>query len=206
MRYMKIAICDFELKTLDIIKAFVAKIDNLWELPFKILSYENPFDMLAYYSRYKDIDMAIKGYSVNASYYLLKPIQNQVLQYVLNKAISNVLSMHTKFFWNKSGERVDKIYFFEIKWIETYQRKTLISTVSGKYISGTTMREHMERLQNNGFVQVHSSYIVNLEYIRNITRNTITLRDGEIIPISKKRKREFLNTIEQFYNTKIISL
>lgn len=238
---MKIAICDFELKTLDIIKAFVAKIDNLWELPFKILSYENPFDMLAYYSRYKDIDiillnvemqsgydvakelrkldkkveifflgkttkMAIKGYSVNASYYLLKPIQNQVLQYVLNKAISNVLSMHTKFFWNKSGERVDKIYFFEIKWIETYQRKTLISTVSGKYISGTTMREHMERLQNNGFVQVHSSYIVNLEYIRNITRNTITLRDGEIIPISKKRKREFLNTIEQFYNTKIISL
>lgn len=115
---MKIAICDFELKTLDIIKAFVAKIDNLWELPFKILSYENPFDMLAYYSRYKDIDiillnvemqsgydvakelrkldkkveiiflgkttkMAIKGYSVNASYYLLKPIQNQVLQMYL---------------------------------------------------------------------------------------------------------------------------
>ena len=197
--------------------------------------------MLAYYSRYRDIDiillnvemksgydvakelrkldkkveiiflgkttkMAVKGYSVNASYYLLKPIQNRVLQYILNKSINNVLSMHTKFFWNKSGERVDKIYYFEIKWIETYQRKTLISTINGKYISGTTMKEHIERLHNSGFVQVHSSYIVNLEYIRNITGNTITLRDGEIIPISKKRKREFLNTIEQFYNTKIVSL
>lgn len=238
---MKIAICDFELRTLELIKNFVADTDTLGVQPFKILSYENPFDMLAYYSRYRDIDiillnvemksgydvakelrkldkkveiiflgkttkMAVKGYSVNASYYLLKPIQNQVLQYILNKSINNVLSMHTKFFWNKSGERVDKIYYFEIKWIETYQRKTLISTINGKYISGTTMKEHIERLHNSGFVQVHSSYIVNLEYIRNITGNTITLRDGEIIPISKKRKREFLNTIEQFYNTKIVSL
>ena len=65
---MKIAICDFELKTLDIIKAFVAKIDNLWELPFKILSYENPFDMLAYYSRYKDIDIILLNVEMQSGY------------------------------------------------------------------------------------------------------------------------------------------
>ena len=175
---MKIAICDFELSTLELIKNFVADTDTLGDQPFKILSYENPFDMLAYYSRYRDIDiillnvemksgydvakelrkldkkveiiflgkttkMAVKGYSVNASYYLLKPIQNQVLQYILNKSINNVLSMHTKFFWNKSGERVDKIYYFEIKWIETYQRKTLI--VSAKYCYAA----HESRLHQN---------------------------------------------------------
>ena len=53
------------------------------------------------------------------------------------------------------------------------------------------MKEHIERLHNSGFVQVHSSYIVNLEYIRNITGNTITLRDGEIIPISKRERENF---------------
>lgn len=47
---MKIAICDFELRTLELIKNFVADTDTLGDQPFKILSYENPFDMLAYYS------------------------------------------------------------------------------------------------------------------------------------------------------------
>ena len=54
--------------------------------------------------------MAVKGYSVNASY-LLKPIQNQVLQYMLNKSINNVLSMHTKFF----GIKRVKIKFIILK-------------------------------------------------------------------------------------------
>ena len=40
---MKIAICDFELRTLELIKNFVADTDTLGDQPFKILSYENPF-------------------------------------------------------------------------------------------------------------------------------------------------------------------
>lgn len=62
-------------QVLDIIKAFAAKIGNLWKLPFKILSYENPFDMLAYYSRYKDIDIILLNVEMQSGYDVAKELR-----------------------------------------------------------------------------------------------------------------------------------
>ena len=72
---MKIAICDFELRTLELIKNFVADTDTLGDQPFKILSYENPFDMLAYYSRYRDIDIILLNVEMKSGYDVAKELR-----------------------------------------------------------------------------------------------------------------------------------
>lgn len=97
----------------------------------------------------------------------------------MNTVIEEKQKEDQKFFINKTNARIDKIYYSEIKYIETFGRHTLIHTVHGVYESYITMRNHLKLLENSGFVQSHSGYIVNLNFIKSISERAVLLRDGE---------------------------
>lgn len=75
----------------------------------------------------------------------------------------------------------------EDKEIYTY---TLIHTISGDYISYKSMKEHQGKLNNN-FIRCHSSYIVNMEYIKDYQGYEINLLNNDKIWVSKNRRKEF---------------
>lgn len=51
-------------------------------------------------------------------------------------------------------------------------------------------------LNGLGFFQTHKSHLINLAYLRSYhNEGTISLTNGDTIPLSKTRKAEFLNTI-----------
>ena len=129
--------------------------------------------------------MAIKGYTVNASHYFLKPINIDRFRVILNELIGEIINENSRFILNRNKNRLDKIYYNEIKYIETCQRKTLINTIHGQYYSNITMKEHLSKLHQYGFEQVHSGYIINIEFIKNILSDMIVLRDGEKIVFCK---------------------
>ena len=142
--------------------------------------------------------MAIKGYNVNASHYFLKPINLLAFQKFLKELMQEIESENFNFILNRNGNRLDKIYYNEIKFIETYQRKTMIHAVQGSYVSNSTMKEHLARLNGYGFVQVHSAYIVNINFIKSILSDVIILRDGEHIALSKKRRKIFIEIVQNY--------
>lgn len=55
-------------------------------------------------------------------------------------------------------------------------------------------------LENYGFRQTHASYIVNLNYVTQIGDRDVELENGEQIPLSKKRKAEFIQAMECYYS------
>lgn len=59
----------------------------------------------------------------------------------------------------------------------------------------------MEReLQDKGFVRCHTSYIVNLYYVKNVKVKSleIELITGEIIPISQPKRKEFMEQLAEY--------
>ena len=48
------------------------------------------------------------------------------------------------------------------------------------------------------FCQIHRSYIVNLEYIFTYDRKQVELKNGETIPLSKYKYKEFLDAFMKY--------
>lgn len=141
---------------------------------------------------------ALKGYTIRATRYLVKPIKKTELSAVLNEVVSELQFDNDDFIVEKNDFGIHKLYFNEIIYIETCKRNTLIHTISGDYISYKSMKEHQERLNNN-FIRCHSSYIVNMEYIKDYQGYEINLLNNDKIWVSKNRRKEFLHTLTKFY-------
>lgn len=140
----------------------------------------------------------MKGYTIRATRYLVKPIKKSELSAVLNEVVSELQFDNDDFIVEKNDFGIHKLYFNEIIYIETCKRNTLIHTISGDYISYKSMKEHQGKLNNN-FIRCHSSYIVNMEYIKDYQGYEINLLNNDKIWVSKNRRKEFLHTLTKFY-------
>lgn len=141
---------------------------------------------------------ALKGYTIRATRYLVKPIKKSELSAVLNEVVSELQFDNDDFIVEKNDFGIHKLYFNEIIYIETCKRNTLIHTISGDYISYKSMKEHQGKLNNN-FIRCYSSYIVNMEYIKDYQGYEINLLNNDKIWVSKNRRKEFLHTLTKFY-------
>ena len=141
---------------------------------------------------------ALKGYTIRATRYLVKPIKKSELSAVLNEVVSELQFDNDDFIVEKNDFGIHKLYFNEIIYIETCKRNTLIHTISGDYISYKSMKEHQGKLNNN-FIRCHSSYIVNMEYIKDYQGYEINLLNNDKIWVSKNRRKENLHTLTKFY-------
>lgn len=94
---------------------------------------------------------ALKGYTIRATRYLVKPIKKSELSAVLNEVVSELQFDNDDFIVEKNDFGIHKLYFNEIIYIETCKRNTLIHTISGDYISYKSMKEHQGKL-NNDFI------------------------------------------------------
>ncbi len=54
-----------------------------------------------------------------------------------------------------------------------------------------TIKEFLEKVTNENFIQVHKSFIVNKEYIVTIEFTKISMTNGIIVPFSRTFKARF---------------
>lgn len=86
----------------------------------------------------------------------------------------------------------------EICFIETSGRKTKIHTMTEEYVSCQKMKVFENKLQKEKFYRCHAAYIVNLESIRRIDGNTVILKDGSSVLISKSKKKDFMKEFTKY--------
>jgi DNA-binding LytR/AlgR family response regulator len=71
-----------------------------------------------------------------------------------------------------------------------------IITLEKKYLVLSTMKAFMEKLPENQFLRIHKSFIINLNKVVNYTSSTVNV-DGDDLPISRNRKKDFRQIISQ---------
>lgn len=147
------------------------------------------------------LQYAVKGYSVNAFDFLLKPISYGTLTTTLARAFSVLDNREEKVIVIKTKGSYKKISLSELLFIE----------VSGHYLVYHTKNEEfgcwgslgaLERLLPVGmFARCNVGYIVNLSKVEKIDRNEVYIGDTSL-HITRTHKKEFMEKfIEYLENT-----
>jgi len=122
------------------------------------------------------------GYEVEALHYLLKPVSEEKLTSILNRAVEKLAYNERAFYVNHSGESV-RIPMYEIKYFEVRHNYVTIYA-NEEYTIKKTLGE-IEKELDDSFFRTGRSYIVNLKFIRKVTKTDVYLSDDKVIPLSR---------------------
>ena len=127
-------------------------------------------------------DYLADGYDVYALHYLLKPVNQEKLSSVLDKGIEKLRQRGRFLNLELSGELV-RIPLCEIRYLEVRQNYV---TVHGKkdYTMKRPLRDFEKELDTS-FHRVGRSIIVNLSFIRRVTKTEIHLLEGTVLSLPR---------------------
>ena len=129
-------------------------------------------------------DYISEGYDVSALHYLMKPVNIKKLYEVLDKALKGLTKNNNAVLLSADNGDI-KVLFDDIIYIESFDHFLEITTVQEKLTVKMPLYE-LERNLGGNFIRCHRCYIINLKYIKKITRTEITLDSNEIIPLSRR--------------------
>ena len=161
---------------------------------------------------------ALQAFRCAATDYLLKPVISEQLREAVGR-ISSVPADHgvTKqrldtLLYNlreglrsprvalSTGKGIDFVEASKIMYCKAESNYTDVFLADGKkYTLSKTLGDVEEMLSNLDFFRVHQSYLINLELMTSYIRDDggcVVMKDGTRMPISKRRKEDFLQRIK----------
>ena len=148
------------------------------------------------YDKYLDDAM-----DLNVFRYLKKPINDDRFFSALNKCIAYIDNNSLTVFAVNTSE-VKSIKLNDILYIEIIGRKTRLLTVKGECISDNKIDYWENKLIQSFFYRVHKSYIVNLKHITDYERDSVTLEDKYVVPVSYRKQTDFRQVFMKYLGGK----
>ena len=138
------------------------------------------------------IEYALHGYKVSAMQYLLKPIKQDDIYSCLNKVLERIDSTDesSKFMIIKTPKKSMKLNYDEIYYFEMFSPNIVIHTIKEEIALRKKISEIEKELKSSSFIRCHRSYIVNLKYVKSISKKTIILENEVNIPLSRNKYKE----------------
>lgn len=133
-----------------------------------------------------DMRGAINSYTVNASGYLLKPQSYDLLQRVLNR----ILRMYRNdTYMVRFRSKTVHVPYCDIQYVESDNNCCRIHCADTVYTVYRKLDDIQTELNNRVFLRCHQSFLVNMNYIREVDRQ-FELLDGTLIPIRQRGQRD----------------
>ena len=145
---------------------------------------------------------ALKSYEFHVSDYLLKPISFARFM----KAINNIQVTMEKagkeidsrsYVFVRSNKQLKKIIFEQILFIESMENYVIINTPLSKDIVSIPLKQFGVILPQSSFMQVHRSYIVNINKIDAVTGNQLKIGD-KILPIGRSQREDVMRILGSY--------
>lgn len=129
------------------------------------------------------MDYIAEGYDVEALHYLLKPVTVERLRQVLDRAVERI-STREHMLLLSLADGVVQLPLYEIRYLEVMRNYTTVHAKED-YSVKRSLNELAGEL-DEGFYRIHRSFIVNLRFVRRITREQVMLKDGTALPLSRR--------------------
>ena len=123
-----------------------------------------------------------EGYEVAALHYLMKPVKQEKLYEVLDRAVQKIRKNEKVLVLEHAGETV-RIPLYEIRYIEVNQNYVTVHAKSEITVKKTL--KEFEDLLDERFYRVGRSFIINLNGIEKVTRTEIYLAGGTVLPLPR---------------------
>ena len=168
---------------------------------FKTLQHAPPVIFTTAYPQY-----ALDGFEVNALDYLVKPVSfDRFLKAVMrakeyyemrqeNAGVFSGNKITADYFFIKADNKLVKIFFADILFIEALQNYVTVHTKDKKFITYLTFKSVEDYLPAEKFIKTHKSYIVSAAKIDSVEGNDIQI-GAYHIPISRNLKDEVMEKL-----------
>lgn len=146
---------------------------------------------------------ALEGYEYRAENYIIKPITYVRLKNEMNKWLKNYKRNDKKYILVHNGEGQHRVDLHTLKYLETYNRNVLLHTDKGGIISYKKMRELEAELEEAHFLRCHSSYLVNLSFVKRVGKLELELMNGEKLPISQPKRKFVMEKLADYWGDRL---
>ncbi len=158
---------------------------------------------------------ALRAFEIHAVDYLLKPFTAErlrsAIQRVRERSIISDASVHgnghavngsghTTRIVFKSRGRILFLPVSEIRWIGAEENYVRLCTERETHLLRETMTHLEDRLDPHSFLRVHRSFIVNLQYVKEVRtdhdgESSVIMLDGQKIAMSRSYKSRILESL-----------
>lgn len=160
---------------------------------------------IIFVTAFKDKETFRKAKLTSPKAYVIKPYEASSLQAAIELAIFNEpvegtvglqSSSTPDTFYLKDNSRLIKIKLSDIVIVEVDEKYCFIVTAQKKHIVNARLKDILQKLPPDDFVQVHRSYVVRKNAIDevNVGEQTLKVMD-KTIPIGKSYKEQLLATL-----------
>lgn len=144
------------------------------------------------------IEFALEGYSVDPINYLIKPVSSQELFKIIKKEYFEKFRPRYITFPENGGERVMEL--INILYIEVLNRKILVHTKDHVYQSTGILKDFLQAIPGDVFVQCHKSFVVNMAKINKLSRTGLLLNNGMSVPVGRAYYQNIVNKFIYYFN------
>lgn len=128
-------------------------------------------------------DYMAQGFEVSALHYLMKPVRQDQLFAVLDRAAAAIRKTERFLLLPVDGETL-RLRVSQIQYVEAFSHSVTVVTPSETIPVKLPISE-MEKQLGDGFVRCHRSYLVGLRYIARLSRTEAILDSGKALPLSR---------------------
>lgn len=166
---------DYDILLLDI---EMGKMDGVTMA--KKLRQDNDTIQIVFITGYSDY--ISEGYEVAALHYLMKPVKEEKLFSVLDRAVEKLAKNEKVLYFDIGGEIV-RVPVYQIRYAEVFGNYVTIHASEDLTVKMTLGK--LEKELDDRFFRVSRSAIVNLTQISRVTRKEIRLRDGGTVSLPR---------------------
>ncbi len=145
------------------------------------------------------VDYCVNVYETEHVYFLTKPVDVQMLTKAINKALIKIEELNKKVFLIKNAGEIIIVNINDIMYFESNKRKVRVVCRTKEYETYDTIANIIPQAGAE-FVQCHQSFLVNMNYIKQLNNEEIILENNESIVVSQKKysitKEKYLDYIE----------
>lgn len=129
-----------------------------------------------------------EGYDVAALHFLVKPVQEDKLFAVLDRAVGTLQEAPRTVVLQVGGEYL-RLPVHLIVYAEAFSHHVMLHTPQDAHRLSMRLSD-LKSLLGAGFFQPHRSYLVNWDQVRKVTRTALVLAGDVSIPLSRARYEE----------------
>lgn len=170
----------FDIIFLDVIMPGENGIDAAAE----IRNYDNDVKIIFLTS---SAEFAVQSYAVGAYFYQLKPIWEESFYRLMDSALSVCEKEQTNSLILRCKSGITRIELKQLEYCEVIHRTLFLHLANGKVLesigSMDELCSHLKPYKN--FFRPHRSYLINLEYVQNLSARAITMSCLTEIPIPR---------------------
>lgn len=143
---------------------------------------------------------AVESYQFDAIDYLLKPISFQRFLQAANKAqrffssLDRTPSEEEDYIFVKTDQQLVKVQVADIVFIESMQNYILFHTATEKIMTLVPLKQALEMLPADQFLQVHKSYVVAKDKVEAVEGNQLIL-GGHKVPVSVRLRKGVIDEL-----------